>query len=312
MTLFAGLNEKMFAVYVPEKWSSNVHNLTRMNNKTALLALCDAAQGALAEPLLGLTRTTSDEIPNIVNQKRVQAQWVYWFRDPAARESLSSFLGKTVLEQNSIFNMAPQDKHINLAVVMQNDGLRIMLHLGPSALVDRRNLAKKLDLPWEREQWVELCKHAAADLQIYLGGVAQQASGHAAQDWHDLVGQLGAEGQSIQLGWHMNIADVLERAPEQLAQQVAGYLDALLPFYRFAAWSRDNDLIEAGKKIQEEKAQRRRQATHFTTGDKVRFIAGLFVGKLGVVQGIDTKAQVKVQVGTMSVVVAGGDLTPAN
>lgn len=89
-------------------------------------------------------------------------------------------------------------------------------------------------------------------------------------------------------------------------------MDALLPFYRFAAWSRDNDLIEAGKKIQEEKAQRRRQATHFTTGDKVRFIAGLFVGKLGVVQGIDTKAQVKVQVGTMSVVVAGGDLTPAN
>ena len=69
-----------------------------------------------------------------------------------------------------------------------------------------------------------------------------------------------------------------------------------------------NDLAS---QIQEEKAQKRRQATQFTTGDKVRFIGGLFSGKTGVVQGFDTKAQVKVLVGKMSVVVPGTDLAPA-
>jgi transcription antitermination factor NusG len=81
--------------------------------------------------------------------------------------------------------------------------------------------------------------------------------------------------------------------------------------YRFCAWTRDNDLIDAGKQIQEEKAQKRRQATAFNPGDRVRFVSGLFTGKLGVVQETDTKAQVKVRVGKMSVVVAGSELTPA-
>jgi transcription antitermination factor NusG len=57
--------------------------------------------------------------------------------------------------------------------------------------------------------------------------------------------------------------------------------------------------------------QKRKNTTQFQPGDKVRIITGLFRGKTGVVQETDTKAQVKVNVGPMSVVVAGGDLAPA-
>ncbi|MFC1611301.1 transcription termination/antitermination protein NusG, partial [Myxococcota bacterium] len=71
-----------------------------------------------------------------------------------------------------------------------------------------------------------------------------------------------------------------------------------------------NDHIDMGRQLQEEKAQKRRQALGYNPGDKVRIISGVFAGKTGVVQNIDTKAQVKVQVGKMSLVVSGSDLTP--
>ncbi|RYF03904.1 MAG: hypothetical protein EOO40_11735, partial [Deltaproteobacteria bacterium] len=129
MTLFQGLKEETFAVYAPEKCSSMVHNLPRMRNKEALVALCTAAAAPLEQKLAGLVRAASDEIPNITNQKKVDAQWVYWFRDAAARQSLASLLSKTPLDENMIFHIAAQDKHVTLAVVMRSDSLFVDLRL---------------------------------------------------------------------------------------------------------------------------------------------------------------------------------------
>ena len=81
----------------------------------------------------------------------------------------------------------------------------------------------------------------------------------------------------------------------------------LLPLYHFAAWTRDNDAIEAGRQLQEEKAQRR-QAHAFEVGDRVRIRSGPFAGKIGLVHGTDTKARVKVKIDVMAIVVPGEDL----
>src|SRR5262245_32138245 len=102
MTAFKGFGQDTFAAYSPDKWSSNVHNLARMRNKEAMLILCDQAQKGLEEEFSGLSRVASDEIPNIVNHKKVDSQWVYWYRDAAARASLTSFLEKTPLDQANI------------------------------------------------------------------------------------------------------------------------------------------------------------------------------------------------------------------
>jgi transcription antitermination factor NusG len=96
-----------------------------------------------------------------------------------------------------------------------------------------------------------------------------------------------------------------------LADHVARWMGACLPLYRFLAWTRDNDHIDVGRQLAEDKAQKRRQATGYNPGDRVRIISGLFAGKAGVVQDVDTKAQVKIRVGKMSVVVPGIDLTTA-
>ena len=310
MTRFTGFTSESFAIYVPEKWSSNVHNLPRMRNKDAMLALCDLAQQGIEEELAGLNRAASDEVPNIVNQKKVDAQWVYWFRDAAARASLASFLEKTPLDQAAIFNIAPQDKHVTLAVILRQTELWIGLRVAPGAVVDRRNLATKLGKSWERERLLALMQELPEGATIGYEGdqiSTTEVNLDILAGWAD---KFGASHPTWQLGHSLAAPDAVDLGVE-LADHVRRWLGALTPFYRFAAWTRDNDQIDAGKQIQEEKAQKRRQATNFNPGDRVRIISGLFTGKLGVVQETDTKAQVKVLVGRLSVVVPGTDLTPA-
>tara|TARA_B100000700_G_C14865060_1_gene770523 strand:- start:662 stop:1060 length:399 start_codon:yes stop_codon:yes gene_type:complete len=112
------------------------------------------------------------------------------------------------------------------------------------------------------------------------------------------------------LGIHISTSDSIELGAD-LADLVHRWVGALLPIYRFVAWTRENDFIEVNKKIQEEKAQKRHQAKSFSKGDKVRVTAGLFSGEVGTIQSIDTKGKAKVQVGKMSVVVPAEELIPA-
>lgn len=310
MTRFAGLTEAMFSVYTPEKWSSMVHNLPRMRNKDAMLALCEAASAGLETELAGLSRASSDEIPSIVNQKRVEAQWVYWYRDAAARQSLASFLEKTPLDQANIFNIAPQDKHVTLAVVMRLTELWIGLRVAAGAVVDRRNLASKLANSWEREHFLSLLQDMPDGAIMGFEDGEIPCAEVTLEHLVTLSEALNTSDKAWVVGSRIDVAEAVQLSAE-LVDDVRRWLGALTPLYRFTAWTQDNDLIEANKQIQEEKAQKRRQATAFNKGDRVRITAGLFSGKLGTVQETDTKAQVKVLVGKMSVVVPGDTLTPA-
>ncbi|MED5465678.1 MAG: KOW motif-containing protein, partial [Myxococcota bacterium] len=113
------------------------------------------------------------------------------------------------------------------------------------------------------------------------------------------------------LGASIPTADAIQLGPD-LADLIHRWIGALIPLYRFAAWTRENDFIEVNKKIQEEKTQRRHQAQSLNQGDKVRVTAGLFSGKIGVIESVDTKGKTKVRVGKMSVVVPNEELLPAH
>jgi hypothetical protein len=301
---FEGLSAETFGAYTPDKWSSNVHNLARMRAKDVMLVLCDLAQEGLDQELQGLTRAASDEIPNITNHKKVDAQWIYWFRDTAAREDLKSSLQKTELDQQKLFDIAAQDKHITLAVILEQGNLWVGLRIAPGATVDRGNFAAIMEKTWEREQFVELLKdlpdgaHGGSDGELVTTAEMTIDSLATTSEGAWLLGHTLPAQEAIDLG-------------SDLADHVHRWLGALTPHYRFLAWAKTNDHINMGRQIQEEKAQKRRRALGYNSGDKVRIISGPFAGKTGVVQDIDTKAQVKVQVGKMSLVVSGSDLTPA-
>lgn len=311
MAAFNGLNAEAFATYAPEKWSSNVHNLPRMRVKDTMLALCDAAQQGLEQELAGLARAASDEVPNILNQKRVDAQWVYWARDKAARESLASFLEKMKLDQSALLNALPQDKHITMAVVLRQPELWVGTRVAAGASVDRHNLAAKLAKVWERERMLALIQALPPGALLGPEGALVPAGEVTLELLAAYADQLDHGEPPWQVGYSTPAAEAMTLGAD-LALRVREQLKSVAPIFRFTAWTRDNDHIEVGKQIQEEKAQKRRQAAGHNPGDKVRIISGLFAGKIGIVQEIDTKAQVKVQVGKMSVVVSGSDLTPVN
>jgi len=308
--IFKGFDQAAFATYSQEKWSSMVHNLARMKVKDAMLALCAQATAHLGDELQGLVRAASDDIPNITNHKRVDAQWVYWFRGPTERDSLASFLKATPLNEATIFNIAPQDKHATLAVIIREGEIWTGLRIASGALVDRRNLASKLAKPWERETLLALLAELPEGTELGLAGESHPITEITDADLAGVAERLVEDERAFIAGHRVAAQEVIELGDE-LSDHVGRWLGVLAPVYRFAAWSRDNDFIEAGKQIQEEKAAKRRQATSYHKGDKVRIIGGLFAGKLGIVESIDTKAQVKVRVGKMSVVVSGHDLTSA-
>lgn len=306
---FVGLTQAIFDAYLPDKWSSNVYNLERMKAKDTLITLCTQAQEALDGATDGLVRAASDEIPNIANQKKVDAQWVYWFRNPVARESLASFLKELKLDESTIFHIAPYDKHAVLAVLVRQEGLWIGLRLASGSRVDRRNLAAKLGKSWERDQLFDLLKELPEGAEIGAEGTTRPTADLSADTWRQWAEDLSGQNTWM-VGHAVPVEDAVGLGAD-LPDLVGRWLGTLLPVYRFAAWSVDNDHIEATKQIKEEKEQARRQATAYKSGDKVRVIGGLFSGKLGVVESVDTKAQVKVRVGKMSVVIAGQDLAPA-
>lgn len=311
MRPFDGLKRDAFDAYLPAKWASNVHNLPRMRVKESMLALADAVQEGLSEELAGLARAASDEIPNILNHKKVDAQWIYWTRDNPARQALATFLEKLELDETALLHTLPQDKHVILGLVLRHEALWLGLRVASGAAVDRRNLAAKLAKSWERERLLELL--AALPDETLFGP----------EDAARPVRELDAEGLSAQaealgpgaaawcVGVSLPAAEVLELGAD-LAPHLADKLARLAPLYRFVAWTQDNDHIEVGKQLEAEKAEKRRQAAGVTPGDRVRIVSGVFAGKIGVVQEIDGKSQVKVSVGKLSVVVPGAELTPAS
>lgn len=311
MAHFAGITQDMFAVYVPEKWSSNVHTLTRMRNKDGMVSLCQAIEGQLGDRLGGLARQASDEFPNISNNKRVEAQWVFWFRDAVARQNLATFLERTPLHEKTIFNIALQDKHAVLAVTLKNDGIFVGLRLAAGASIDRRNLMAKLSQSWERERALSLLAELPNDAMVRLGDTERAGRDIDATALQGLAEQLGPDGPDLTIGRQLSAEEAVAGGQE-LVPMLAAVLQSVLPIYRFAAWTKENDLIEVSKQLQVQKAQRKKDLVSFHTGDKVRFVSGLFCGKVGVVQDIDAKAQVRVRVGKMSVTVGGQDLAAAS
>ena len=310
MQPFMGLREEHFAAYEPSKWSSNVHNLARMRAKDAMVSLAQTIASGLQNELSGLTVGASDEIPSVVNHRSVDSQWVYWFRDLKAQESLASFLQKTQLRETTIFNISSQEKHLTVAVILRHEGLWFGLYLAPGASVDRQNLGAKLSKAWEREILLPQLRTLGEAFSFQQGETRHPAVSLLPEHVEQLAHQLADSFPAFQLGITYPKAQVLE-LQATLAQHLQAQLRSVLPAYRYIAWSRENDHIEAAKQIQEEKAQKRKAAVGFQNGDKVRIVSGLFAGKIGVVQGIDSKAQVKIQVGKMAVVVSGSDLRPA-
>lgn len=301
---FTGFEAADFAAYEEPKWGSNVFTLERMKAKEHLKALMKDVIGVGNAIFAGITWAYSDESPTITNNKKVDAQWAYGIRDERDQVSLRRFLEKTKLNADDIFSLAEYFKHLSLAVKISEKGCEVKLFLHQDASIDRANFAARLGKTMEQGLFLDRIKALPAGISLKLNGevVSLSDAGLIAR----LTGFLNDESDPLELGWFDTAEDIIA-AGAAYSSTVSDRLSALMPVYRYAAWSRDNDHIDVAQQVVKVKKQAQKVQSGIAKGDKVRLIGGLFVGKNGVVVELDGRGSAKVSLGGLAVNVALSD-----
>lgn len=308
MSAFEGLNQIHFEAYTEEKWSSMVHNLTRMKAKDTLASLVNKLETEHHIAYGGMVTGSSDEIPNISNGKKVDAQWFYWFREKSQRNSLNKILDRLELSSATVFQTAPQDKHIIIGLKLDAQALSVGIFMAPTASVDRRNLRARLDQTRGREKAVALFQTATAELSLNFGDLAVPLSTVTAGDLIKIGTMLAEQvDETLFLGRVFQAEDAIGRGAS-IIDEARQILASLGPFYRFLAWSHENDSIDVTKEIETQRKAKQEKAAKYQVGDKVRIVTGLLAGKRGTIESLDGKGKAKVSVGLMSMQVATTDL----
>jgi len=303
--MFTGFSPADFAAYEERKWASNAFTLERMKVKEKVQALLTEVLALFSGS--ALTAHLSEEHPSIMNNKRVDSQLLFFCRSSEQAQDLTRFLEKTELKPDKIFNLAPQDKHASLALVVDNKGVHFGLIAHAGAWVDRKNFAAKLENSWDREMLRRLLGELPAEVGIGFGDETIPAREMEQAAFESLADMLRQDERGFAV-WRSMTADDAQSMGGEFAQTLRATFQSLLALYTFFAWSRTNDHIQVHTQLQTVKAEKRKNATEFKIGDKVRVLSGLFSGKTGNVQAIDTKAHVKVQIGAMAVNVPAQDL----
>lgn len=316
--MFPGFTAADFDAYQPKKWKSNVFNRERLEVKQKLVALGRALEGAMVGPDGSpLAAEPSVEHPALWNHKQVEAQHLYFWRNEGARKELDAIIDRGKSIAAMIDDPTPQRNHLFLAVTLSEPAIELSLKLHPDARVDRDNLERKCDDHFEREKLVHLVRALGPGFQVGVTPELMPVDTLDEEKLQALLGQLGkgaaapalapaAPQRLFYVGRAIPRAEAIA-AGGALADDARAALTALLPIYRFIAWSRDNDFVSIREALQKEKQQRRQKG--LVKNDVVRIIRGMFAGKSGVVQEVDAKGGLRVLVGKMAVKVDAEDVT---
>jgi hypothetical protein len=315
--MFSGFIAADFDAYQPKKWKSNVFNRERLEVKQKLTALGRELAGVMLAPDGSpLATEPSVEHPALWNHKQVEAQHLYFSRNEGARKELDAIIDRGKSIASMIEDPSPQRNHLFLAVTVAAEAVELSLKLHPEARVDRENLERKCEDHFEREKLLYLLHALDAPFRF---GVLPELSPVADVDeakLHETVFALGksAAPQTLTLGAPQRLfyvgralaRDEVLAAGASVVEAAKRSLAALLPIYRFIAWSRDNDYVSIKETLQKEKQQKRQKG--LVKNDVVRIIRGMFAGKSGVVQEVDAKGGLRVLVGKVAVKLGAEDV----
>ncbi|MDI1429275.1 hypothetical protein [Polyangium sorediatum] len=262
------LTDSDFDAYAPEKSTSNAYSRPRLEVKQRALAWARGVITRLAE--LGITVDVhgSDEHPTLRNKKRVECQWVFFWRDAAAREELERLLDAGRSISAAIDDPSPYGRHAFLALRIASHGVEVCFAVHPEAKVDIDNLRARLAAKdaGEGAGPTALAAELTAALralpeQFAVGvGADRVAASAATPEAIEAMLERAAEGQvPLWIGWAVPREVALEHA-EILDEQLEDALLALAPIYTLVAWSRQNDHIALDRRL--EGIERERARTH--------------------------------------------------
>ena len=302
--MFTGFTETDFDAYAPQKWSSHAYNRQRLEIKEKLLALAKDLQFNNPDNLLACE--ASAEHPTLWNQKRVDSAQLIFFRDAQAKKELDQLMSRS--QQMSELLNDPTRKHVFLSLRINQELLTVALRLHPEARIDRQNLEKKMHDEWEKQTFLGLLQELPDSHQVWIeGGKPHNAHTVSDQSFAAIYGEfIGPQASWLCIGTGLPRQVAVGTPPDVLTQHCHKELLALLPLYRFVAWTKNNDFLRLKESLKQEKQHRAQKG--LAIKDHVRILRGLFAGRRGIVSELDHKGAVRVQVGKLSVKVAIHDV----
>jgi hypothetical protein len=311
--MFAGLSDADFDAYLSAKQRSNVYNRERLEVKQRLLLLGRALGAGLTGPDgAPLDVAASVEHPAIFNHKVVDAQHVFFSRGEAARRELDTIIDRARGVASLLDDPTPQRSHVFLVVSVFADRLEVALRLHPEATVDRQNLLRKCQDLYQLDHLAELVRELGAGALVSLGPERLDAADATRDRLEPLLRSFaaapsGGAGAPSLLSFARTHArqDAIAQGAA-LQERLAAELGALLPIYRFCAWSRDNDFVSVKEALQKQVVERRQRG--LVRGDEIRVVRGLFSGQRGTVQEVDARGAMRVLVGKRVVKLDAADV----
>jgi hypothetical protein len=247
--IFDGFTADDFDAYLPDKWGSNMFTLPRRKVKDKLEAFGRGLAPVLDAAGLRLVAHLSDDHPSLWNNKKVDAQWLFFYRDDAAQRELAEVIDVEKTLAATLADPTPLYRHAFLGVVVRAERLEIGLWLHHDAWVDRRNLVALLGDPGGRERFEALRRDLPAALQIGLAGDSLSATVDAAGAGLDaLVREFDEKKGWIFVGVRLP-RDAAIGLGADAFPHVAELADRLAAVYKYVAWSPTNDFVSMGNVV---------------------------------------------------------------
>lgn len=252
------LTARDFDAYAPEKATSNAYSRPRLEVKQRALAWARGVVARLADLGIAVDVHGSDEHPTLRNKKRVDCQWVFFWRDQAARDELDRLLDRGRSIASVIDDPSPYTRHAFLALRLDAGTVEVCFAVHPEAQVDVDNLRARLADGAEALAGELLGALGALPDEFAIGVTADDrlAASAATPEALRAMIERAASGQvPLWIGWSVTRETAIEHAA-LLDEQLEDALVALAPIYRLATWSRDNDHVGLDRRIQSAEAER--------------------------------------------------------
>jgi hypothetical protein len=258
------LTDRDFDAYLPEKATSNAFTRPRLEVKQRALGWARNVTARLAEQGFGVEVHATDEHLSHRNKRRVDAQWVFLWRDEAARDELDQLLERARSIAEAIDDPSPYTRHAFLGLRIDASAVEVCFAVHPEAKVDIDNLRARLAEGSEHLA-EELAKalHALPDqFEVRAGGEQGEAmrlpcGGATPAQLADVLARCVSENVPLWIGWRVPRGTATPHA-EILGEQLEDAVLALFPVYRLIAWSRDNDHIGIDREIEGRKQEQAR------------------------------------------------------
>lgn len=302
---FKGFDSSAFAAFEERKWSSNIYNIERMRVGELLGQVGDAVERRLAASDVIFGRSVTPHTPSVFNGRKVAEMALYFTRTDEQKRAIAPVLDRKVALPDQISDSGEYHRHGFLGLLIRHDRIDVGMMIHSRAWLDVMNLLNRC-----REREEEASKFVRMLHLLKPGAVVRVSSGKivpAARFDDSMVSQIEEavmnESYTFFVGFQFQ--------PDDPAVNVAGFADSvaemlsgLVDLWKFCAWKPTSNFLVSPTIAASHAAPAVNNdgtVIDFSTGSRVKLTGGLFTGRVGVVQDMDSKGTVKVLIGRVTV-----------